>query len=119
MTRIEKKITGTVLVGVGTFMLMMRTRVYSWGWGRMESAPAVLIVLLMISAILYVALEKKVLRYIIYALLAGLLVAVIMNVRVYFSGSLLTLVLTLAPVAAGIGLILSSVVADGRSGDPE
>jgi uncharacterized membrane protein len=110
MTKNEKRVVGLISMAVGIFMFLRQTRIYSWGWRRADSAPAAIIVLLVLSTILYIAFKKKIFQYAIYAFLAALIVAVVLNVRMSFSGSLLTLMLMLVPIAAGAGLCISSAV---------
>lgn len=108
MSKTEKRIIGLILMAVGIFMFMKQTRVYSWGWRRSDSVPAIIIVLLVISVILYTAFGKKVIQYAIYVFLAALLIAIVLNTKMSFSGSLLSLALILVPIAVGAGLCISS-----------
>lgn len=109
MTKNEKRVVGLIAMAVGAFMFMRQVRVYSWGWRGADSVPAIIIVLLVLSVILYIAFGKRIIRYAVYALLVTLVISVVLSARMYFSGSLLALVLTLAPIAAGAGLCIGSV----------
>ena len=103
-------VIGMVLVAVVVFMCVGLSRMYSWGWRRSDSVPAVIIVLLVLSVVLYIAFGRKVFRYAAFALLAALLIAIVLSIRMSFTGSLLTLALILGPIAAGAGLCISSAV---------
>lgn len=101
-----KIIIGIMLIALGGFMFARETRIYSWSfYRRASSVPAILVILLMASAILYIALRDKRIIYIMIALAAGLLVSLIMGMRMYFSGSLLNLALILLPICAGAGVL--------------
>ena len=110
MTKNEKRVIGMILMAVGIFMFMRQTRIYSWGWRRSDSVPAVIIVLLVLSVVFYIAFGRKAFRYAAFALLAALLIAIVLSIRMSFTGSLLTLALILGPIAAGAGLCISSAV---------
>ena len=79
MTKNEKRVIGMILMAVGIFMFMRQTRVYSWGWRRSDSVPAVIIVLLVLSVVFYIAFGRKAFRYAAFALLAALLIAIVLN----------------------------------------
>lgn len=101
-----KIIIGIMLIALGGFMFARETRIYSWSfYRRASSVPAILVILLMVSAILYIALRDKRIIYIMIALAAGLLVSLIMGMRMYFSGSLLNLALILLPICTGAGVL--------------
>ncbi len=102
-----------MLIALGGFMFARETRIYSWSfYRRASSVPAILVILLMASAILYIALRDKRIIYIMIALAAGLLVSLIMGMRMYFSGSLLNLALILLPICAGAGVLAGVFIND-------
>ena len=108
-----KIIIGIMLIALGGFMFARETRIYSWSfYRRASSVPAILVILLMASAILYIALRDKRIIYIMIALAAGLLVSLIMGMRMYFSGSLLNLALILLPICAGAGVLAGVFIND-------
>lgn len=109
----EKVIAGIILIAIGVFMFFKETRIYSWSFYRSASSvPAILIILLMITAVFYVTKKNKMLVYVMAALAAGLLISLILNMRMYFSGSLLSLVLILSPICVGTGLVMDALIRD-------
>lgn len=110
-----KIIIGIMLIALGGFMFARETRIYSWSfYRRASSIPAILVILLMASAILYIALRDKRIIYIMIALAAGLLVSLIMGMRMYFSGSLLNLALILLPICTGAGILAGVFINDNN-----
>lgn len=108
-----KIIIGMMLIALGGFMFARETRIYSWSFYRhASSVPAILVILLMVSAISYIVLKDKRIIYIMAVLAAGLLISLIMGMRMYFSGSLLNLALILLPICAGAGILAGAFMGD-------
>ena len=87
----EKVIAGIILIAIGVFMFFKETRIYSWS---------------------FLTKKNKMLVYVMAALAAGLLISLILNMRMYFSGSLLSLVLILSPICVGTGLVMDALIRD-------
>ena len=106
-----KKTCGWVLVIIGLFMLFKMVRVSSFGFFRIGrvSTSAIVLVLLIISAISVVVNNNK-FTFGCFVLSLGLLVvALLLGTEFYFAYSSLTdILLVLVPVVFGAGLIIKS-----------
>lgn len=116
-----KKIVGWGLVIVGLFMLFKMVRVSSFGFlkiGRV-STSAIILVLLIISAIAVVVNRNKFTWGCLILSLALLVLSIIIGTELYLAYSSLTdILLVLVPVILGTGLIIKSAF-EKRSGDVE
>ncbi len=108
----SKKTLGWALVIIGLFMLFKMVRVSSFGFyrfGRM-STSAIVLVLLLLSAIAVVVNKNKFTVGCFIFSLALLVISLIMGTELYFAYvSLTDILLVLVPVVLGTGLILQSV----------
>ncbi len=108
-----KKRVGWVLVIIGLFMLFKMVRVSSFGFfrvGRM-STSAIVLVLLIISAIAVVVNKNKFTWGCFVLSLSLLVVALLLGTELYFAYSSLTdILLVLVPVVIGAGLIIKGAI---------
>lgn len=108
-----KKRVGWVLVIIGLFMLFKTVRVSSFGFyriGRM-STSAIVLVLLIISAIAVVVNKNKFTWGCFVLSLSLLVVALLLGTEFYFAYSSLTdILLVLVPVVIGAGLIIKGAI---------
>ena len=108
----SKKTIGWILVIIGLFMLFKMVRVSSFGFfriGRM-STSAIVLVLLVLSAISVVVNKNKLTWGFFVMSLALLVVSLILGTELYFAyASLTDILLVLVPVVVGTGLIIKSV----------
>lgn len=108
-----KKRVGWVLVIIGLFMLFKMVRVSSFGFyriGRM-STSAIVLVLLIISAIAVVVNKNKFTWGCFVLSLSLLVVALLLGTEFYFAYSSLTdILLVLVPVVIGAGLIIKGAI---------
>ena len=107
----SKKTIGWILVIIGLFMLFKMVRVSSFGFfriGRMSSS-AIILVLLVLSAISVVVNKNKITWGFFVMSLALLVVSLILGTELYFAyASLTDILLGLVPVIVGTGLIIKS-----------
>ncbi len=107
----SKKTIGWILVIIGLFMLFKMVRVSSFGFfriGRM-STSAIILVLLVLSAISVVVNKNKITWGFFVMSLALLVVSLILGTELYFAyASLTDILLVLVPVIVGTGLIIKS-----------
>ncbi len=107
----SKKTIGWILVIIGLFMLFKMVRVSSFGFfriGRM-STSAIVLVLLVLSAISVVVNKNKITWGFFVMSLALLVVSLILGTELYFAyASLTDILLVLVPVIVGTGLIIKS-----------
>ena len=105
----SKKTIGWILVIIGLFMLFKMVRVGSFGFfriGRM-STSAIVLVLLILSAIAVVVNKNKLTFGCFVLSLALLVVSLILGTELYFDYSSLTdILLALVPVVVGAGLVI-------------
>lgn len=105
-------IFGIILILVGLFMLFKNAYVTSFGFfsfGRVNTG-AILIVLLVLAVILAVVRPSTWSKVLIGVLIAALVLSLILGMHIGFRYmSLSDVLLILAPLAAGIGLVLQGV----------
>lgn len=105
---------GIVLIFVGLFMLFKNTYVTTFGFysiGRVNTG-GVLIVLLILAVIYAVVRPSTLSRVLIGVLVAALVVSLLLGMHIGFRYMTLTdVLLILAPLAVGIGLVLRGVFA--------
>ena len=105
---------GIILVLVGLFMLFKNTYVTSFGFysfGRVNTG-AILIVLLVLAVIFAVVRPCTASKVLIGVIVAALVLSLLLGMRIGFHFmSLSDVLLMLAPLAAGIGLVLRGVFA--------
>ena len=109
----SKKTIGWILVVIGLFMLFKMVRVSSFEFyciGRVNTS-AIVLVLLILSAIAVVVDKNKFTVGCLVASLAFLVVSLILGIRFYFAySSLVDILLVLVPVIVGTGLIIKSAL---------
>ena len=108
-----KKNVGWVLVIIGLFMLFKMVRVSSFGFFRIGrvSTSAILLVLLILSAIAVVVNKNKFTWGCLVLSLCLLVVALVLGTELHFAYSSLTdILLVLVPVVVGTGLIIKSAL---------
>ncbi len=108
-----KKNVGWVLVIIGLFMLFKMVRVSSFGFFRIGrvSTSAIVLVLLIISAIAVVVNKNKFTWGCLVLSLCLLVVALILGTELHFAYSSLTdILLVFVPVVIGTGLIIKSAL---------
>lgn len=107
-------IFGIILILVGLFMLFKNTYVTTFGFyslGRINTG-GVLIVLLVLAVIYAVVRPSVFSKVLIAVLVAGLVVSLLLGMHISFRYMTLSdVLLILAPLAAGIGLVLRGVFA--------
>lgn len=106
-----KRNVGWVLVIIGLFMLFKMVRVSSFGFYRIGrvSTSAIVLVLLIISAIAVVVNKNKFTWGCFVMSLCLLVVALVLGTELYFAYSSLTdILLVFVPVVVGTGLIIKS-----------
>ncbi len=105
-------IFGGILILVGLFMLFKNTYVtsfgfYSFGW---VNTGAILIVLLVLAVIFAVVRPSTLSKVLIGAIVAALVLSLLLGMRIGFRYmTLADVLLILAPLAAGAGLVLRGV----------
>lgn len=107
----SKKLIGWILVIIGLFMLFKMVRVSSFGFFSFRgiNTSAIVLVLLIISAIAIVVNKNKFTYGCFVLSLALLVVSLIFGTELYFAYSSLTdILLVFVPVVIGTGLILQS-----------
>jgi len=105
----SKKTIGWILVVIGLFMLFKMVRVSSFGFYRFGrvSTSAIVLVLLILSAIAVVVNKNKITMGCLIGSLALLVLSLILGTELYFAyTSLVDILLVLVPVVVGIGLII-------------
>ena len=108
-----KKNVGWVLVIIGLFMLFKMVRVSSFGFYRIGrvSTSAIVLVLLIISAIAVVVNNNKFTWGCLVLSLCLLVVALVLGTELYFAYSSLTdILLVFVPVVIGTVLIIKSAL---------
>ena len=104
-----KKTIGWVLVVIGLFMLFKMVRVYSFGFyriGRM-STSAIVLVLLVLSAIAVVVRRNKITIGCLIMSLVLLVLSLILGTELYFTHvTLVDILLVLIPTIIGTGLLI-------------
>ncbi len=102
---------GLILFGIGLFMLFKNVNVNSFHFYTFHSVNTggVIIFLLILTSAFYIAKGYEILKYAIYALVILLVISIILGIHVYLRPmSLFDLILILAPITIGIGLMLQS-----------
>ena len=122
MNLITKKTIGWVLIIIGLFMLFKMVRVYSFGFyriGRM-STSAIVLVLLVLSAIAVVVKRNALTIGCLILSLVLLVLSLILGTQLYFVGVTLTdVLLVLVPTILGTGLLIRSAFEGKSSKDKE
>ncbi|MBO4679962.1 MAG: hypothetical protein J5626_09845 [Lachnospiraceae bacterium] len=111
MNLVTKKSIGWVLVIIGLFMLFKMVRVYSFGFyriGRM-STSAIVLVLLVLSAIAVVVKRNAITVGCLILSLILLVLSLILGTQLYFTSvSLTDVLLVFIPTIVGTGLLIRS-----------
>ena len=111
MNLITKKTIGWVLIIIGLFMLFKMVRVYSFGFyriGRM-STSAIVLVLLVLSAIAVVVKKNTITIGCLILSLILLVLSLILGTQLYFTSvSLTDVLLVFVPTIVGTGLLIRS-----------
>ena len=105
----SKRSVGWILVIIGLFMLFKMVRVSSFGFYRIGrvSTSAIILVLLIISAIAVVVNKNKFTIGCLIMSLVLLVVALMLGTNLYFAyASLVDILLVFVPIVAGAGLII-------------
>ena len=108
-----KRNVGWVLVIIGLFMLFKMVRVSSFGFYRIGrvSTSAIVLILLILSAIAVVVNKNKFTWGCLIISLCLLVVALVLGTELYFAYSSLTdVLLVFVPVVIGTGLIIKSAL---------
>ena len=108
----SKKTIGWILVIIGLFMLFKMVRVGSFGFFRIGgmSTSAIVLVLLILSAIAVVVNKNKLTFGCFVLSLVLLVVSLILGTELYFVYSSLTdILLVFVPIVVGTGLIIRGV----------
>ncbi len=109
-------IFGIILILVGLFMLFKNTYVTTfafYSFGRVNTG-AILIVLLVLAVIFAVVRPSTLSKVIIGVLVAGLVISLLLGMHVGFRYMTLSdVLLILAPLAVGVGLVLRGLFAKG------
>ncbi|WP_026498116.1 hypothetical protein [Butyrivibrio sp. WCD2001] len=106
-----KRNVGWILVIIGLFMLFKMVRVSSFGFYRIGrvSTSAIVLVLLIISAIAVIVNKNKFTWGCLVLSLCFLVVSLILGTDLYFAYSSLTdILLVFVPIVVGTGLIIKS-----------
>ena len=109
----SKRSVGWILVIIGLFMLFKMVRVSSFGFYRIGrvSTSAIILVLLIISAIAVVVNKNKFTIGCLIMSLVLLVVALMLGTTLYFAyASLVDILLVFVPIVAGAGLIIKSAL---------
>lgn len=115
-------VIGILLLGLGLFMLAMKTRVHTgfWGYGfriwNFNIPSGTVVIPLIIGIVWYVINPKSILSKIVIALGSIFIVAsIIMSVSITFtSTTLFEYILMLLLSAVGLGLILKTAFTDKK-----
>ncbi len=108
-----KKNVGWILVIIGLFMLFKMVRVSSFGFYRIGrvSTSAIVLVLLIISAIAVVVNKNKFTWGCLIMSLCLLVLSLVLGTELYFAyASLTDVLLVFVPVVVGAGLIIKSTI---------
>jgi hypothetical protein len=108
-----KRNVGWVLVIIGLFMLFKMVRVSSFGFYRIGrvSTSAIVLILLILSAIAVVVNKNKFTWGCLIISLCLLVVALVLGTELYFAYSSLTdVLLVFVPVVIGTGLIIKGAL---------
>lgn len=109
-------IFGVILILVGLFMLFKNTYVTTfafYSFGRVNTG-AILIVLLVLAVIYAVVRPSTLSKVIIGVLVAGLVISLLLGMHIGFRYMTLSdVLLILAPLAVGIGLVLRGIFSKG------
>ena len=120
MNIITKKSIGWVLVIIGLFMLVKMVRVYSFGFyriGRM-STSAIVLVLLVLSAIAVVVKRNKITIGCLILSLVLLVLSLILGTELYFTHvTLVDILLVLVPTIVGTALLIRCSFEDRNGKD--
>lgn len=109
----SKRSVGWILVIIGLFMLFKMVRVSSFGFYRIGrvNTSAIILVLLIISAIAAVVNKNKFTIGCLIMSLVLLVVALMLGTNLYFAyASLVDILLVFVPIVAGAGLIIKSAL---------
>lgn len=105
---------GIILILVGLFMLFKNTYVTSfafYSFGRVNTG-AILVVLLVLAVIYAVVRPSTLSKVLIGVIVAGLVISLLLGMHIGFRHmSLSDVLLILAPLAAGAGLVLRAIFA--------
>lgn len=107
---------GIILILVGLFLLFKNTYVTSfafYSFGRVNTG-AILIVLLVLAVIFAVVRPSTLSKVLIGVIVAGLVISLLLGMHIGFRYMTLSdVLLILAPLAAGIGLVLRGIFSKG------
>ena len=109
----SKKTVGWILVIIGLFMLFKMVRVGSFGFFRIKgmSTSAIVLVLLILSAIAVVVNKNKLTFGCFVLSLVLLVLSLILGTELYFVYSSLTdILLVFVPIVVGAGLIIKGAL---------
>ena len=112
-----KRNVGWVLVVIGLFMLFKMVRVSSFGFYRIGriSTSAIVLVLLILSAIAVVVNKNRFTVGCLVLSLCFLVAALVLGTELYFAyASLTDILLVFVPVIVGTGLIIKSAFEKNR-----
>ena len=122
MNLITKKSVGWVLVIIGLFMLFKMFRVTSFGFyriGRM-STSAIVLVLLVLSAIAVVVKRNKITFAFLILSLIFLVVSLLLGTELHFMYvTLVDILLVLVPTIVGTGLLIRSALEGKKNKNSE
>lgn len=108
-----KKILGLVLILIGLFMLFKEVRVTSFGFWRIGgvNTSAIILVLLLLSAIALVVKQNKITIGCLIASVCMLVLSLILGTHLHFAYmSLIDLLLVFIPIVIGLGLIIREIL---------
>ena len=118
MNIITKKTIGWVLVVIGLFMLFKMVRVYSFGFyriGRM-STSAIILVLLVLSAIAVIVKKNKITFGCLIMSLVLLVLSLILGTELHFMYvTLVDILLVLIPTIVGTALLIRCSFEDRKN----
>ena len=109
----SKKTIGWILNIIGLFMLFKMVRVSSFGFYRIGrvSTSAIVLVLLIVSAIAVVVNKNKFTWGCLVASLCLLVLSLILGTQLYFAyASLIDILLVFVPIVIGTGLLVRSAM---------
>jgi len=120
MNLVTKKTIGWVLVIIGLFMLFKMVRVSSFGFyriGRM-STSAIVLVLLVLSAIAVIVKRNKITFGCLIMSLVLLVLSLLLGTELYFMHvTLVDILLVLIPTIIGTGLLIRSSLEGKKNKD--
>ena len=108
-----KKYIGTGLILIGLFMLFKEVRVSSFGFWRIGivNTSAIVLVLLILSAIAVVVQRNKITIGCLIASVSMLVLSLILGTRLPFAYmSLIDLLLVFVPIIVGLGLVIREFI---------